>query len=164
VPFVAILASAGLYSVGSRLAAPDRPFWPVALLCLITCLGVGKMVFDGRDDANWPAEEKLARKVNEVTPPGAMLLADEPTYFVTRHPPYPGAELADSHKISLPTAVAKQLHLLPKAELNRLIQAGTFDTIEIETEDKRIEDLGLKNMYTKHEEVGENTVFWGKAK
>jgi hypothetical protein len=93
-----------------------------------------------------------------------VLLADEPVYFVSRHPPYPGTELADAHKINLPPAQAKQLHLIFKAELNKLIQAGTFDTIEIETDDKRIEELGLKKMYKQNAEVGSYMIFWGKAR
>jgi len=165
VPFLAILACAGLYAAGSRLVAPDRPFWPAAILCLLACLGIGKAVFDGRDDMSWLDVEKVARKVNEVTPPAAVLLADEPTYFVTRHPPYPGTELRDSHKLTLPPAVEKQMHVMSLDELDRLIKAGTFDTVETDDGDERVEKLGLRRLYKQHFEIGDDSkIFWDKAR
>ena len=163
-PFLGILACAGLYAIASRLAAPDRPFWPVTLVCLLVILGIGKAIFESRDDMSWPDEDKIAAKVNEVTPPNAVLLADELTYFVTRHPPYPGHELADSHKITLPPALANQMHVISKAEMERRIKAGTFDTVETESDDKRIAELGLKQLYKHSTQVGETWIFWGKAK
>ena len=162
-PFLGILSCAGLFAIGSRLAGPDRPFWPVTLVCVLACLGVGKLLWDAREDMSWPDVEEVARKVNEVTPPGALLFADEPTYFVSRHPPYPGCELADSHKITLPPEQAKMLHLIPREELNRLIQAGTFDTVQMESDDRRIEELGIARLYQHESEVDENKIFWGKA-
>ncbi len=163
-PFVTVLACAGLYWAGSKLVAPDRPRWPVAVVCVLMCLGITKAVFENRDDTNWYDMEEVAKKVNEVTPPSGNLLADELTYFLSRHPPYPGNELADSHKIILPPAEAAKVHLIPKPELERLIKAGTFDTIVTDDEEKRIGELGLRQLYRHAEEVSDYWIFWGKAK
>src|SRR5262249_9138037 len=42
VPFLSILASLGLYSVGTRLARPDRPWRPVIVASVLLSLGLGK--------------------------------------------------------------------------------------------------------------------------
>jgi 4-amino-4-deoxy-L-arabinose transferase-like glycosyltransferase len=161
VPFLAILACVGLYAVGSRLAAPDRPFWPALIVCLITFLCLAKMVYEGRDDFSWSDEEKVAAKVKEVTPPQARLLADEPTYFVTRHAPAPGMELADSHKLDFPPAKAAELHVVPQAELNRRVKAGMYEVVET-TDDDEVDKLGLAKLYAHTVDVGNAHVFWGR--
>jgi len=162
VPFLAILAGAGLYAVGGRLAAPDRPFWPALIVCLITGLCLARTLFEGRDDFSWHDAEKIAAKVKEVTPPQALLLADEPIYVVTRHAPPPGMELADSHKLDFPPAVAAALHVVPQAELDRRIKAKVYDTVETADDDEQIEKLGLRRLYAHSAEVGDAHVFWGR--
>jgi len=131
---------------------------------VLMCLGIGKAVYENRDDTNWYDVEEIAKKVNQVTPPSGVLLADELTYFVSKHPPYPGHELADSHKITLPPAEAAKVHLIPKPELEKQIKAGIFDTVVIEDDEKRIGELGLRQIYKHSEEVSDTWVFWGKAK
>jgi 4-amino-4-deoxy-L-arabinose transferase-like glycosyltransferase len=162
VPFVAILACAGLYDVGSRLGSPDRPWWPVMIVCLLTGAGLTKALIEGWDDFSWRDEEHVAAKVKEVTPPQAVLLADEPTYCVTRHVPPPGMELEDSHKLDFPPAVARELHVIPQKELDRQIKAGVFDTIEISDDDTRTDTLGLRKMYAHSAKVEDYDIFWGK--
>jgi hypothetical protein len=163
VPFLGILASAGLYAAGSRLVAPDRPFWPVAVVSILVCLGLAKSLYDEREDFNWRDVEAIARKVNEVTPPQAALLADELTYFVSRHGPPSGMELADSHKLDFPAGRAAELHVISRAELERRIQAGAFDTVETWDTADRIAALGLPRLYTHRVEVAEANLFWGAS-
>lgn len=161
-PFLAILAGAGVYAAGARLAAPDRPFWPVLTVCVISGLCLARALYEGRDDYTWYDAEKTAAKVNEVTPPRAVLLADELIYFVTRHAPPPGMELADSHKLNFPPAVAAELHVVPQAELDRRVKAGVYDTVE-SADDDLIDKWGLQRLYAHSAEVGDAHVFWGRA-
>lgn len=163
VPFLAILACAGLYAVAVRISAPDRPLWPVLIVSAISCLCLGRALFNGRDSYTWSDVEQVAAKVKEVTPPRAVLFADEPTYFVTRHAPPSGMELADSRKLSFPADVAARLHVLPEAELEKRIKAGAYDTIEIPDDDVRIDNLGLRKMYRQYAEVGQTDIFWGRS-
>jgi hypothetical protein len=100
--------------------------------------------------------------VKEVTPPQAVLLADEPTYCVTRHVPPTGLELADSHKLDFPPAMARDLHVIPQKELDRQIKAGAFDTIEISDDDTRVDTLGLRKLYAHSAKVDDYDIFWGK--
>ena len=162
VPFLVILACAGLYDAGSRLASAERPLWPVLLVCLLNGACLTKRLIEARDDFAWPAVEKIARKVNQLTPPRAMLFADEPTYFVARREPPPGLELADSHKLDFPPAMARELHVLSTKEVERQIKAGVFDVVEMSDDDARIDALGLRKMYAHCAEVEEYDIFWGK--
>lgn len=162
VPFLAILACAGLYDVGSRLSSPDRPWGPVLTVSLLTGLCLAQALIEGRDDLSWYQVERVAAKVAQVTPAQAVLLADEPTYVVTRHTPPPGLELDDSHKLDFPPAVARDLRVIPQAELDRQVKAGVFDTIEISDDDTRIDKLGMRKMYTHAAEVEGYDIFWGR--
>jgi 4-amino-4-deoxy-L-arabinose transferase-like glycosyltransferase len=162
VPFLAILACAGLYDVGSRLGSPDRPRWPVLIVSLLTVACLSKALIDGWDDFSWYTVEKIAAKVKQVTPPQAVLFADEPTYFVTRHVPPPGMELEDSHKLDFSPAVARELHVIPQKEVDRQLKAGVFDVIEISSDDDRIDKLGLRKMYAHSAEVEDYNIFWDR--
>ncbi|HTT60608.1 MAG TPA: hypothetical protein VMG35_02155 [Bryobacteraceae bacterium] len=163
VPFLAIPACAGLFDLGSRLGAPDRPWRPVTAVSLLMGLCLTKTLIEGRNDLKWPDVERIAAKVQEVTPARAVLYADEPVYFATRHAPPPGLELADSHKLNFPPAKARELRVVPQAELDRQIKAGVFDTIEISSDDAQIEKLGLRKMYAHSAEVEDYDIFWGKV-
>jgi hypothetical protein len=162
VPFLAILACAGLYDVGSRLGSPDRPWWPVLIASLLTIACLTKTLIDGYDDFSWYDVQHVAAKVKQVTPPEAVLFADEPTYFVTRHVPPPGLELEDSHKLEFPPAMAREVHVIPQKELDRQVKAGMFDVIEISDDDIRIDSLGLRKMYAHSAKVDDYDVFWDK--
>jgi hypothetical protein len=161
-PFLATLACAGLYAAGSRIWTPDRPFWPVTVLCLVAAIGLGKSLYGERDNYVWPQAEDIARKMAGVTPPGGAMFADELTYFVSRIPPPSGMELADSHKFNLAPAAMAQYHLISKDELERRVKAGRFDSIETWEEDDRIKELGLAEMYANKAILHEAKIFWGK--
>jgi len=160
VPFLAAPACVGLYAAGSRLAGPDRPFWPALIASGIMILCLAKSLYAGRDDFTWGDLEAGAAKVQSVTPAHAPLLADELTYFVTRHPPPPGMELADSHKLDFPPAMAARLHIVSRKELDRRIQAREFATIEITEDEDEAARLGLARLYAHSATVGEVQIFW----
>lgn len=163
VPFLAILASAGLYSIASRMYHPDRPFWPVLIYGVLLSLGLAKSLYEERDDVVWHDFEQIAGKVDQVTPPNATLLADEHVYFLTRRPPPSGMELRDSHKLELPAPLAASMHIVSAAELDRQIQAGVFSTVETCTfTDEKIATLGLARLYAQKAEIEDCTIFWDR--
>ncbi|HVN06012.1 MAG TPA: hypothetical protein VMT86_16435, partial [Bryobacteraceae bacterium] len=162
VPFLAILACAGIYWSGSRLAAPDRPFWPAMLVCVLACLCLGKVLFDAHDSTNWHDIQEVAAKVNQVAQPKDVVFADELVYFASRHAPPSGMELADSHKLSFPAATAALFHVISGAELEKKMRAGVYDVIEISDDDIRIDKLGLRQLYAHSAEVGDYDIFWGR--
>ena len=164
VPFFAIPASVGVYAVASRLGNRNRPLWPAVLLIALVCLALTKALYDDRDSYNWRDYEKIAAKVDQVTPRTASLLADEVIYFLTRRPPPSGMEFSYSHKLELPPALAASLHIVSQRELDRSIEAGAFSTIATCADEDRIEQLGLERLYSHKAEVSDCEVFWGIRK
>jgi hypothetical protein len=163
VPFLAILAAPGVYWIGSRLSHSDRPYWAAALACLFFALGLGKTLWDGHDSFDWADMQKVADKVDEVTPAGAEIWADEQVYFLTRRKPSFGTEHQNSHKlIEFPADFAKQLHIIPWPEMKRRVNAGVYATISDCGETKRIGELKLATLYRQKEEIDECTTYWDK--
>jgi len=167
VPFVAILAAAGLYAVTLRMWNAGRPAWPVIAIVLLAALGLGKSIYGRREIYTWPYFEQIARKVDEVTPPGGTIFADEQIYFLTRRRPPSGFELADSHKLELlPPDVARAFHIVPKPEVDRRVAAGFFDTVatfEDNVDDDILAAWDLAGHYAHKAEVGDCSVYWGRS-
>jgi 4-amino-4-deoxy-L-arabinose transferase-like glycosyltransferase len=164
VPFLTVLATAGLYAIVSGVEVLRGPRWPVLVIGLVLAVGLGEEMYERRDDHSWPGLEQVARKVNDVTPPQGMLLADEPFYFLTRRVPPSGMEYGDTHKLKLPAEFAASLHVFPQAELERRIHAGVFDTVSTCAEDDKIKELGLAGLYRKNFEMDDCHVFWDPAR
>jgi hypothetical protein len=163
VPFLSVLAAVGLYSIGSQMYDPDRPFWPVLIYSVLLFLGLAKSLYEERDDVNWQDFEEISRKVDQVTPPHALLLADEHVYFLTRRLPPSGMELRDAHKLELPDDLADSMHIVTGSELDRRIQARIFSTVETCTfTDEKIEALGLVRLYSQKAEIENCAVFWDR--
>jgi hypothetical protein len=159
VPFLAILGAAGLYGLARRLLERERParaVWPVALFLI---LGLGKSLFDRGDIDGWSSYERLARKIDEVTPRTALLFANEPMYFLARRTPPPGLELSYSHRVDLGPAQNRLMHILPEAEVKRQVQSGRFATAYSCDEDE-IKDLGLEGLYQQRVNLEECSIFW----
>ncbi|HZS54079.1 MAG TPA: hypothetical protein VFA65_06730 [Bryobacteraceae bacterium] len=112
VPLLSILTGIGLYGVGARLSDAGRPFWPTALLVSLLVLGYGRELFDERDSTTWMDYEKIAKKVDEVTPKNGRLYADELVYFLTKRTPPFGMEFSYSHKLDLSPAEEKLYHII----------------------------------------------------
>ena len=161
-PFLTILAAVGMYCVTTRLFAAARPFWPVFALLLIFSLELGKALHDKHEFINWGDLEKIAAKVDAVTPPDGTVLSDEHIYFITRRPPPSGMELADSHKLDFPPEKAASLHLVSEAQEAKQIQAGRFATaVDCDKGHKISADIFTK-VYRKKFEFEEDscTVYW----
>ena len=163
-PFVAILASAGLYDIGSRLSSQQRPWRPVLFLALLLSLGLAKAIYDRRDNMNWRDFQQVAQKVRQVTPAGQLVMADEFVYFLLRQTPPSGMELEDSHKLnSIPKDLAAALHVVPRSELEKQVRLGKFSTVETcDDDDERIQDLHLTQLYARWEDVSGCVVYWDK--
>lgn len=161
-PFLAILSSVGLLALGGHLL-PARPHWLAFGVCVVTCMGLAKELYDRRDDQSWPSLEHVARKVNEVTPAGATLYADEQTYFLTKRTPPPGNEYISSHKLRLPPALSKIVHIVPQPTFDEQIMAGVFDTVETCDDEDWIKKRKLNEIYKQKAEINDCAVFWEKT-
>jgi hypothetical protein len=156
VPFLAMLAPAGLYVL---TAAPRRPLVPMLAVGAFLGLATAKALFDERGDYLWSDAESIAAKVQEVTPPDRQIYAEESVYFLTRRAPPSGLEHSDALKLSLPAEMNRLLHLMPKQELARHIAEGQFATVELcEDEDKEI--LDVDKLFAESSEFDDCTVHW----
>ena len=158
VPFVTILAVVGLYAIASRVLEADRARWPVLLVLVLVALGLGKSLYERRE-VRWTPYQRLANKVDQVTPRNALLFANEPIYFLTRRTPPPGFELYYSHKLNLPPAEAALMHIITEAEVKRQVQSGMFATAYSCDEDE-IDDYGLGKLYKQHVDMDDCSIFW----
>ena len=162
VPFLAILAVAGLFAV-SRAFEADRPLWPVLVVAVLFALGLGRTLYDRRDMDTWSVHQRLAAKVDQVTPPKAPIFAMEPIYLLTRRTPPPGYELSYTHLVNLPPAEAALMHILNEAEVKRQVRAGMFATA-YSCDDDDIANYGLQTAYKQHVDMEDCTIFWDRAK
>ena len=163
VPFLAILAAVGLYAIASRIFERDKPLWAVLPVVILLVFGLGRSLYDRRQIGDWSNYERLARKIDEVTPSNSLLFADEPMYFLTRRAPPPGLELTDSHEIDLGPSTNALLHLITSSELKRQVQSGIFATA-YSCNDDDISGYGLPNLYQQRVDMEDCSIFWDSKK
>jgi hypothetical protein len=72
----------------------------------------------------------------------------------------PGMEFSYSHKLKLSPAEEKLYHIISEKELDAMVKAGKFATVE-SCKDDRIDEMDLPQLFPKQEELGDCTVFWG---
>ena len=159
IPFAAVFGSLGFYQVASRLGGEQHRRRAVALLAVLMVLGLGRGFFDGLDTYSWRQLEKTARKVQEVTPKNAELLAPEQIYFLTHRPAPTGLEFVHLKKLDLGTTRNAQLHILPLAEIDRRLKAGLYATAVVCDDDDRISQVDGWKLYAERTDIGDCTVF-----
>jgi hypothetical protein len=160
IPFLTVLGVVGFSSVVARLEEPNYPGRPVLVLLCITTLCLGNSLYNDRDSYTWHQFEKVAKKVKEVTPKDAPLLAPEQIYFLARWPVPSGMEHSDANKLQLPETENATLHILPKAEVDRRLKSGAFPTTVVCDDDARVSELEEWKIYSKKADIDECTVFW----
>ena len=126
---------------------------------------MAKALHDRHDNINWADLEKIAAKVDQVTPPNGLMLSDEQVYFITRRPPPSGMELADSHKLEFPPERAIPLHLVPESEVIRQLKAGRFSTVVNCDKNDKLTDEDLAEALREHTDFDETcNVYWNFAR
>ena len=163
IPFAAVLASAGLYWAGSRLHSPEHPMWPALIVCVIITLSLGRALFDDRDSQTWKDYEEISKKVDQVTPPGGLVYADEMVYFLTRRPPPSGMEFSYAHKLDLPPDQEALYHVISEADLDKQVKAGKYATVQ-SCNDDRIDEMKLADLFPNKSDLKDCSIFWGKVK
>jgi hypothetical protein len=143
---------------------PRVPPWSaVAVLTLVVSLGLAKSLYADRGGFSWRDLEAVAREVDDVTPAGASLWADEHVYFLTRRPPAEGTETSYAEVIDLPAGLASSLHIVHLNELDRRAAAGMFNTVSTCEESEQIEALDLPRLFRRSAVIGTCHVFWDPA-
>lgn len=154
VPFAAVIAVLGLEQFAfGRIAA--------GVVIAITAAGLARAVIDARDETKWADFRELVQTVDRVTPPAAAIYADEQIYFLTGRTPPAGLEWTSGHKVEMPLASARPLHLIPQSELDREVRRGDFATLETCYESE-IDRLGLRKIYAEEKQDDDCFVFWNR--
>lgn len=162
VPFLGILASAGLYTVSERLYRPQAPYLPLILLVSLFGLGLTKSLIERASDIRvWPTLETLAKKVDEVVPRNAPIFADEQIYFLTRRTPPSGLEFSYSHKLKLDPKLSAQLHIVNQDQLNTMAATGKFEAAAT-CDDEFLDAMHFDTIYSNKFETDDCYVYWGK--
>jgi hypothetical protein len=160
IPFLAIPAAVGLYAVASRMRSAIRPWGFVVLLFVIVSLGCARTLFRDRNGFTWRRLEEVASKVNQVTPTGSAVWADESVYFLMRRPPVEGTAFSYAEIIDLPDRKAEALHIVSLSELDARAAKGAFGTVETCEEPAQIDELNLPRLFFHSVAVGRCHVFW----
>jgi hypothetical protein len=164
IPFAAILAAAGLWSIGSKLAGENRPWAPATLAITLTALALGQTQLAGIGTmTTWGDYHEISQKVAAVTPPGARLYADEVVYFDLRRTPPEGMEFSYSHKLDLPHEQEALFHLVSERELKEQFQKGQFDTVQT-CKDDMAANFKLAELYAKKVDIQDCSIYWAPKK
>jgi len=158
-PFLAIPAAVGLFFVGSKLYRPDRPWPVVAGAIALAGFGLAGQLYGERDSLTWKALEQVAAKVNQVTPPGAPVFLDEPTFYLSHRPLPDGMEFSHAHKLDLSPAQNQLLHIIPQSKIDEMVRQKAFATVET-CDDDDVEHLKLDSVYSEHATVETCNVYW----
>jgi hypothetical protein len=158
-PFLGILAVPGLYAIGSRVLAPERPFWPVLIISIIFAGVLARTLYGDRELSTWPEYEDMARKLREVTPPGKQVFAEEGIYFVSKRRPPPGMEFGYSHKLKLSAGELSALHITPEAALQQQLREGAFASAAT-CDDDTVNTYALEKTFRQKADLHDCSVFW----
>ncbi len=158
-PFVAILGAAGLYALALRFPRVPRAAFPASLLLLLAP-GLAFSLYRDRGLLTWSLMESVARKVEQVTPPGAGLWADEHVYVITGRPPAEGTAFSYAEVIDLPEDFAATLHIRSVPQLVKEAEAGKFLTVSTCEDEEQIEEMDLRKIFQNEFPVGRCKVFW----
>lgn len=163
IPFLTVLAVVGFCALVERLGNPGGSHAAAIALVAIAAVCLSNSLYEDYG-YTWPELEEVAAKVKQVTPPGVALYAPEQIYFLVREPVPSGMEHSDAHKLELDPAENAALHVLPKAEVDRRLQAGFFSTAVVCENEERVNTLKEWKVYAQTAEVEECTIFWQAEK
>jgi hypothetical protein len=169
VPFLSILASVGVYAIGSRIWTSGWPGWLLLLVVVLFALGLARQAYHTWPELQsyWPRYEDIAREVNLVTPSdGEVWISDEMPeciYFAASRVPPQGLENSLMENVKLPAALAASLKLVSRSQRDQWLAAGRFETVVVDVDDPRAEAFGLQRLYAGRKRVGDYDIFWSRG-
>jgi len=148
IPLLAVLAVAGLSSLGLLAGAPGLPARAGWIVLGFFILGAGATAHRlGRGLVPfWPDAEKIAAEVVRLTPEGSRIYAPEVICFLSRRMPPPGLENSFGLQVSDPAAAAL-MGVASERDVDAWISDGRVATVVLPAESERIERLGLSRLY-----------------
>ena len=166
IPFAGILATVGVYAIGSRLWGASRPAVPVALVMVLYVVGLARSGWIYRAFFNHLMQQvdAFAAEIDRVTPPHGRVYTTEVIYFASQHEPPPGLENMHGLRLQVEPALARSLRLVSNAQVDQWLGEGRFDTVVMMTGDERVEQLGLTRRYAGQKTLYGTYVLWDKRR
>jgi hypothetical protein len=128
---------------------------------VIMTLGLGRGLFDDGDSYVWADTEKIAQRVGQVTPRGAVFWADELIYFLMHRLPPDGMEFSYAHEIEeMPAAQAATLHIVTASELRRRTAAGEYKSVAACYDTENTDAAKVPDLYRQKDTVKDCTIYW----
>jgi len=165
VPFLSILASVGIYAIGSQRAASRRPGWLVLPVVGLFAVPLARPAYHHlRNRSNpWQHIEEVGRQVDAVTPRNAEVWANEFVYFAAHRPPAIGLENYASQRLRISAELAASLHVVPDLVTDEWLEAGRYATAVAWYGDARVETRGLPRLYRERKRIHEFEIFWDRV-
>ena len=161
-PYMAILATAGMFAVATRVCPGIHSVWFVGVL-------VGVFLFAGARSVRrhllhpgktWAETEQIADLINEVTPPQSPVYSsDGAIYFAARRIPPSGLENNYAFKVELPAERSKLLRIISQREINEAVARGKFEAA-VAWSRLEAEKLNLDSNYIECRDFPGHFVYW----
>jgi hypothetical protein len=161
-PYVSILATLGVYAVGTGIANSVAPWRLLVAVIGVFVVGLAKSAYSRPKEyrARWPRIEAVAKELNRVTPQDAELLADDGIYFAAHRIPPKGLENSYG-RLRIPAEMSRVLGVVPRSEVLELVAAGRFTAVSsCWPYDRRDDPLALYRLYPNHRTVKGCDLFW----
>jgi hypothetical protein len=161
-PFMAILATGGLFAVATEVCPGIHSVWFVGALVGMFLFAGAKAVREHltRPEKTWAEVEHVAEVVNEVTPPGSpVYCSDAAVYFAANRMPPSGLENNYTFQLDLPREEEEMLRILPHRKIVESIADGKFATA-VAWSRKEVDSLRLGSAYADHRDFPGHFVYW----
>lgn len=161
-PYISILATLGVYAVGTRIANSVAPWRLLVAVIAVFVVGLAKSAFSRPKEyrARWPRIEAVAQELNRVTPQNAAILADEGIYFAAHRIPPKGLENSFGRK-RIPPELSRVMRVVPRLEVLQWAAAGRFEAVaSCWPYDAREDPMALYRVYANHSQVNQCDLFW----
>jgi len=176
IPYVCLLASAGLWGMATRMWSPR---WASILLVGTVILYSNEVIRPIIAQSLSMAPDYLvdldetARQINAVTSPNDPVYADaEAIYVVARRLPPRGLENSFGAAIRLPLEEYARAGLVPPGRIEAQLRAGSFAAVALSktpdnerppTLDPRIQVVRTSQLYAGYIETKMHVIFWKLA-
>jgi 4-amino-4-deoxy-L-arabinose transferase-like glycosyltransferase len=162
-PFLVILATVGLFAVGTRVCPGLPAVWVVLAMLGMYEFEAAKswreQIF--KPERTWTEDERIGQLINRVIPPGAPIYCnDGAVYAAARRIPPRGLE--NNYAFVLPPKVAATVNVLAQPVIDALVAERKFVAV-VAWSKEETESLHLRELYKEHQVFPTHEMFWDLA-
>ena len=161
IPFLSILATAGIFAIGTRIVGARRRNDLIVVVAGLMSFEAALMLYHEpwSEPSEWQEIEEVAREADRLTPRSGSMFAEERIFFVAHRVPPIGLENEVEENFDPGPQMAKTLHLMRPTEVYEGFAFGRFSTVVLGVEDRWLESPGLFRLYPHREKVGGSYIY-----